>query len=318
MTRFELLPQGPFDLAKSCDFLCGFTPGAGGSAVREGELRLAFLSDVGFEPLVVSLRQQGRRILGMCERDVDPELLECQVARILSLDHDASGLSAVAERDPVMGRLLAERPGFRPVCFASAYEAALQAVLGQRIPMTLAATLKARLAERTFGVVHGFGERFVTAPPPECLLEVDQVPGIPHEKMRRLHGIAEAARTGRLATERLRRLSRERAFAELQALPGIGPWSAEHVFLRGCGVRDELPTQEPRVLRALSEAYGFEHTASADELCEHSEAWRPYRMWMCVLMVMNLHGSARWHGSEPRGASKPGARVRAPSCAYQA
>ncbi|GAA1926760.1 hypothetical protein GCM10009753_70370 [Streptantibioticus ferralitis] len=43
---------------------------------------------------------------------------------------------------------MADYPGLRPVCFHSPYEAAVWAVIGHRIRMTQAATIKARLAEQ--------------------------------------------------------------------------------------------------------------------------------------------------------------------------
>jgi DNA-3-methyladenine glycosylase II len=42
---------------------------------------------------------------------------ERQVARLLSLDHNASDYPQVGERDPVIGRLQEERPGSSPRAF---------------------------------------------------------------------------------------------------------------------------------------------------------------------------------------------------------
>ena len=48
----------------------------------------------------------------------------------------------------------------------------------------------------------------------------------------------------------------EEAIGELKKLPGIGDFSAELVLLRGAGEPDYLPTNEPRLGRAVAMAYG--------------------------------------------------------------
>ncbi len=133
--RLSIVPRGAFSLAESSRFLCGFTPATGACAGDSGALALAFLADGTFEPVVARVRQGDD---GVVTADVGPEHA-AQLARILSLDHDARGLSEVAGRDPVLARLWAARPGFRPVCFGSPYEAAVWGVLAQRCPMPVAA-----------------------------------------------------------------------------------------------------------------------------------------------------------------------------------
>ena len=93
--RISLQPRGPFSL--DGPFVAALTDDGGDvvafRAVRteDGSVDVDFVSDL-----------PGARV-------------EAHAARILSLDVDASGLSEVAERDPVAGRLLAEAGGRRPV-----------------------------------------------------------------------------------------------------------------------------------------------------------------------------------------------------------
>ena len=227
--------------------------------------------------------------------------IAAQTARILSLDHDASDLEAVAARDPIAGRLLAGAPGFRPVCFPSPYEAAVWAVLAQRISMVVAAGIKQRLAIATGTVARGFGQELHPSPAPARLLELRSFEGLLAEKLTRLHAVALAALDGKLDAARIRSMPHAEAVADLRAIRGVGPWTAEHVVMRGCGVVDELPSTEPRVLRGIAEAYGLDATPTAEEALHIAEGWRPYRMWIAVLAVMNLSHSPRWNGPEARG-----------------
>jgi len=274
MNQLTLRPRGPFSLATSSRFLCGFTPASGSSSVdADGTLSLSFLDDAAFAPVRATLAQRDEVVTGSFE---GADAASRQVARILSLDHEGEGLNDVAARDPVVARLLAKRPGFRPVCFASAYEAAVWGILSQRTPMRVAAANKRRLAAASGSTG--------PVPSPAGLLAMEPISGIPAEKHERLRGVARAALDGALDTEALRKLPKEQALSRLRALRGVGPWTAEHVLLRGCGVKDELPETEPRFARAVAEAYGIA-LPSGVAIARMAEAWRPYRMWIAVLLV---------------------------------
>lgn len=294
--------SGPFDLDVSASFLCGFAPGAGTSSADEGSLALGFLRDGTYAPTVVRVRQDGRGVEVEHEAE-DDGAIAAQVARILSLDHDGRAMAEIARRDPVVRAELSRRPGFRPVAFPSPYEAAVWGVLAQRTTMTQASALKRRLSIATRSVATGLGAMFFPAPTPEAVLCLDRFAGLAEEKLARLHAVARAALAGELDAATLRAMPEDEALARLQTIRGVGAWTSQHVLYRGAGVADAFPDAEPRVLRAIGEAYGLGRTATADEALEKMEGWRPLRMWISVLLVSALARTPRWHGSEPRGAA---------------
>jgi DNA-3-methyladenine glycosylase II len=284
MNKLRLTARGPYSLAASARFLCGFTPGSGGAcAAPGGALALGFLEDETFAPVVVRLEQRGAYVVGASS---GPPVAR-QVARILCLDRDARGFGAI--EDPVIARLIAENDGFRPPCFPSPYEAAVWGVLAQRTPMAVAAGLKRRLAEATGACVEAFGQSFHPSPPPEPLLAITSFAGISAEKLARLHAVARAALDGKLNAGRLRAMERERALSDLCTIRGVGAWTAQHILLRGAGEVDVLAVHEPRVLEGARRAYGRELTP--DALAAIAVGWRPYRTWVSVLLVMSLRGS---------------------------
>jgi len=278
MHTFTIQPIGPFQLTTSARFLCGFTPGAGTSCVNDDALTLGFLADETYEPTVVRLRQRDG-----IEGESTKKNVSEQVARMLSLDHDATPLQTIAKKDKVVRGLLRRTPGFRPVCFPSPYEAAVWGVLAQRVRMSVASSIKRELAIETGSVVEGFGRTFFPSPRPKKLLGVKSFRGVSSEKMERLHGVARAALDGHFDVRRLRQMTKEQALEHLQQLHGIGKWTAGHILLRGTGISDELPGMEPRVLAGVAKAYGVERP----DLETISEGWRPLRMWVSVLIVMN-------------------------------
>ena len=107
--------------------------------------------------------------------------------------------------------------------------------------------------------------------------------GLSSKKLEWLHGLSRAALDGKLDTESLRAMPRDEALAGLRELPGVGPFTAEAVWLRGCGVVDELPTTEGMTMHAVGALYGRPDIDAAG-LTAVAEAWRPYRMWAVVLL----------------------------------
>ncbi len=80
----------------------------------------------------------------------------------------------------------------------------------------------------------------------------------------------------------------EQALEHLKVLPGIGDFSAQLILLRGAGEPDSLPTQEPRLGRAITLAYGLDHLPTTQEARQIAEAWRPYRTWGSLLLRVML------------------------------
>ena len=127
------------------------------------------------------------------------------------------------------------------------------------------------------------GHPYPAFPRPERLLELEEMRGLSATKVAWLHGLARATLDGRLDTEVLRAMPRDEALAALNALPGVGPWTAEAVRLRGCGMVDELPANDETSRRAISQVYGLDELGPA-AFEQLAEAWRPYRMWAVVLL----------------------------------
>jgi DNA-3-methyladenine glycosylase II len=236
----------------------------------------------------VCIRQPDNDVVVEVTGDADPDAVREQVSRILSLDIDGSGFAAIGVRDRVVGRLQQRYPGLRPVGFWSPYEAAAWAVISHRIRIMQAAAVKAQMAEQLGERLAIHGETLSTFPAPRRVAELEGFPGLFGRKPEYLRSLAEAALAGRLSARWLRELTQERALAELQSLPGIGRFSAELILLRGAGDPDYFPTQERRLHRAMSGAYGLGRDPSLAELADIAERWRPYRTWVALLFRTEL------------------------------
>ena len=70
----------------------------------------------------------------------------------------------------------------------------------------------------------------------------------------------------------------------MEELPGIGPFSAGLILLRGAGPPDLLPLREPRLRRAVAMTCGLDEPPSSRELERLATRWRPY----CTSVALHL------------------------------
>ncbi|MGI8695531.1 MAG: DNA-3-methyladenine glycosylase family protein [Mycobacteriales bacterium] len=275
--------RGPFELARAIEMLSGWEPAQRHAQRPDGVLRLAFPLDGAFTPTAVAVRTDGDGVAVEVSGTDDLDAAAGQVARILSLDHDARDYSDVGRRDPAVGALMEILPGLRPVNFSSPYEAACWAVLSQRISMRQAAGIQKRIVAEHGRELTVAGEPVHCFPTPAALLGADALPSVPPTKAERMRAIARAALDGRLDAQRLRVLGDERAPAALRELPGIGAFWSAGIYLRSCGIRDAFPP-EPICIAALGALHGAGDRPDTDTVRAITEPLRPYRMWVCFLL----------------------------------
>jgi DNA-3-methyladenine glycosylase II len=276
-----------------------------------------FRADEGFSATGVAVREVGETIVCDVAGGAPLDAVKAQVVRMLGLEPGCEGWPGVGERDPVVGRLQSEFPGFFTAAKASPYDAAAWAVIAQGLGIVQAALVKTAIARDLGERIELDGALHDVFPSPAVLAGVRRVAGLSDEKVSRLRGVARAALEGRLDAARLRTMGEEAALTDLQTLRGVGPWAASHVYFRGAAPPDGLPTAEPRVLLGLAHARGCD-LPSEDDFKRMAERWRPFRMWVCVLLSRHLARSGGWRTPGLRGlrglrgAQRARARAGAP------
>ncbi|MGY2065558.1 AlkA N-terminal domain-containing protein [Blastococcus sp. SYSU DS0619] len=199
-------------------------------------------------------------------RDLGAAVSRCR--RMLDLDADPTAVDDVLAADPALAPLVAAAPGRRVPASPDADELAVRAVLGQQVSVAGARTLTARLvaaagtplADPVGTLTHAF-------PRPETLAGADLgAVGLTGARRRTVSALATALADGAIALGP----GAERAEAEraLLAVPGIGPWTAALVGLRGLADPDVWLPGDLALRKALA-ALGSSDSDAATR-------WRPW------------------------------------------
>ena len=207
-----------------------------------------------------------------------------RVRRLFDLQADPAAIAGDLRRDKILGPLLRRRPGVRVPGAWDRFEIAVRAVLGQQVTVRGARTLAERLVERAgrpFASIAGVPcELTQTFPAPAALAHASLAGlGLTGARVRALATLADAAAGGRILLDGS--ADSAAAHAQLEALPGIGPWTAHYVAMRALGEPDAFPDGDLGLRRALGTAG---KPASVAELRRASEAWRPWRAYAAILL----------------------------------
>jgi DNA-3-methyladenine glycosylase II len=179
--------------------------------------------------------------------------------------------------DPVLARLVDERPDFDPRAWLAElppmdlYGALLFQVTGQQLSVPA--------TRRTLGRIQAlFGGRL---PSPEELLETDPAKlreaGLSWRKISTLRDLAARLSDGRLSQDVLSSLPDDELMAELTAISGIGPWTVQGAMLIALGREDVVLPGDLALRKAVQAAYQLDHLPAQQEVLAIAESWRPYR-----------------------------------------
>jgi len=185
--------------------------------------------------------------------------------------------SYLRQADPVLARLIDNRPGFDPRAWLTQlppmdlFGALLFQVTGQQLSVAATRRTMARIQAL-------FGGHL---PSPAELLAVDpgqlRQAGLSWRKVSTLRDLAGRLTDGRLDQDVLSALPDDELLAELTAIPGIGPWTVQGALLVALRREDVVLPGDLALRKAVQASYQLDHLPSQQEVLAIAEKWRPYR-----------------------------------------
>jgi DNA-3-methyladenine glycosylase II len=175
---------------------------------------------------------------------------------MLGLDAPPASAAWLVEVEPRLAPVLRALQGFRTPCFPSLFETCAAVIPFQQLSLDAGTAIVGRLVER-FGQPVTIADRtWFSFPTPESIAgalpaELREV-GLSNAKTASLQTLARLTVEGTLDVDGLRALPTPEALAALRALPGIGPWSAGLILLRGLRRLDSFPEEDVGAAKNLT------------------------------------------------------------------
>ena len=212
-------------------------------------------------------------------RDVVCTETTAVLRRMLGLDVDLSEFYSSAGSDPDLHELTKRFRGLKPPRFPTLFEGLVNAVACQQLTLTFGIELLNRLAA-TFGRpapgahgAHAFPEaRDLAGLDPDALRTL----GFSRQKSVALVALANHVELGTLRVEDIAPLDDDDATVALQALQGIGRWSAEYVLLRGLGRLQVFPGDDVGARNNLQRRLGIDTALDYAGVRRITDCWAPY------------------------------------------
>lgn len=207
-------------------------------------------------------------------RDTAVAVSRCR--RLLDLDADPVAIEDILSADPILAPMVAAAPGLRLPSQVDGFEVAVRAIVGQQVSVAGAITILGRFAiaygspvSLELAAQHGLTHAFAT---PEAMAEADPTAlSMPTARARALIGVAQAVSDGKIDLDA--GADRDKLRADLVALPGIGPWTADYIGMRALADPDVM-LETDLIIRRVLDAYGL--------TTDDTGRWRPWRSYAAM------------------------------------
>jgi len=196
-------------------------------------------------------------------------------------------IAAHLSRDPALALSVARHPGLRVPGAFDGFELAVRAILGQQITVKAATTIAGRFVAALGEPVrtpHAGLDRAAPTADRVAQARVEDLAalGIIRARAGSILALAREVASGRLVLAAGARP--DEVISRLEALPGVGPWTAQYIAMRALRWPDAFPKEDLAARKALGGA-----TPAAADVA--SRAWRPWRSYALLHL---------WHSSAGR------------------
>ena len=194
--------------------------------------------------------------------------LLARVRNVFDLNTDGQCIHDSLAGDTLLGTWVNDRPGLRVPGAWDGYETAVRAVLGQQVSVERGTELAGFMVER-------YGGGFFPAPDVLADQEVAEL-GMPGQRGRAIAHLAKLVAAGELQLDECQ--AHDELQAQLEGIPGIGPWTANYIRMRVCRDPDAFPDNDWVVMKALN--------MTAAQARKRAAVWQPWRAYALMYLWM--------------------------------
>jgi DNA-3-methyladenine glycosylase II len=284
---FEVKPLAPFSLELSAQIFVGLNPavrcfadGLFSQVLRvDGCLVLAKVASKGsFDKPKLQVELTSNQPLTTQTNQKAKELIEY----IFNLNYDLKTIYRQTQTDPIMHKIIQQLAGFKYPTTATVFESLVDSIVEQQISIKIARTIEERLAQRFGDKLEINGTCYYAFPTPQNIVAASisdiRGCGLSQRKAEYIDGAAKAVTDGKLDLEAMKtNPDIDAIITELDALKGIGVWTAELTIYRGMQRLDVLPADDFGIRRVISKYYCGGKPIKAAEAREVAKPWSSWQ-----------------------------------------
>jgi DNA-3-methyladenine glycosylase II len=197
---------------------------------------------------------------------------------IFNLNLDLNEFYHHTKKDTVMDKITSVLCGFKYPTTPTAFESLLDSIVEQQISIKIARIIEERLAQKFGDKLERDGECFYAFPTPQNInaASINDIRscGLSQRKAEYIYGVAHRIVNGELDLEGMKTNPNiDAIITELDAIKGIGVWTAELTLFRGIQRLEVLPADDFGIRRVISNYYCDGRAIKAPEAREIGKAW---------------------------------------------
>jgi DNA-3-methyladenine glycosylase II len=288
------LPPFSFDLSASIFVegdtqICKYENGHFWQVLRvNGKLLLAVVESEGTidEPkLSAELRSNSK----ITEKDCK-EAAEI-IKALFNLDFDPKPFYETAKQDETLTKITQKLRGLRSPTTQTVYEALLDSIVEQQISLKVANTLERKIIKKFGDSLTVDGEVYYAYPTPQQIasapVEEMRGCGLSQRKAEYIKEVSALIAKGKLDLEKYKKYDNtEEIIEELDAIRGIGVWTAELTIIRAMQKWDALPADDLGLRRVIAHYYRKDKKITSAEARQIAAPWGKWKGLAAYYLVV--------------------------------
>jgi DNA-3-methyladenine glycosylase II len=285
--KFSLQPPAPFDFDLSAQIFSYGNPQI--RSYKNGEFHQVL--NIAGEPALISVTSAGSvekpnlSVELKVNKAVTAKMKQTaktSIEYLFNLDFRLSNFYSDVKTDSTMSRITGQLYGLKNPTTPTVFEALLDSIVEQQISIKVARTIEERFAQRFGDKLEINNETFYAFPTPQNIAAASIADirdcGLSQRKAEYIYGAAQLIVDGKLSLEEMKNNPNPKEIiAELDAVKGIGVWTAELTMLRGMQRLDALPADDFGIRRVISTYYTNSRTIKPAEARKIAEAWGKWK-----------------------------------------
>lgn len=244
-----------------------------------GKLLLAILDSTGSteQPRVRAELNANQEI-----SDTDMKEVEKILTRLFNLDLDLAPFYDQTKKDETLRQITRKLHGLHSPTTETVYESLMDSIIEQQISLKVATSMERRMIKNCGEALTLDGTIYYAYPKPQDLakatIEDLRSYGLSQNKAEYIKEISALVADGKLDLEKFRRYENSKDIVEeLDAIRGVGTWTAELTVIRSLQKWDAMPADDVGLRRIISQYYCGGKRITSEEAKKIAEPWGKWR-----------------------------------------